>query len=54
MIGAATALLGGVWFMFFAKPDTVTGTALKNDPGTVKHSIGTEKQREGGPQRSEK
>lgn len=54
LIGAATAVVAGTYFMFMGKPDTITGNALKNDPDAVKHKIGTERQRVGGPERSEK
>jgi hypothetical protein len=37
-----------------SKSDTVIGTSLKNDPEAVKHKTGSDRQRKGGPERSEK
>jgi hypothetical protein len=43
-----------VYFVGLAKPDAVTGTDLKHDTDAVKHRTGSERQRVGGPERSEK
>jgi len=40
--------------MFMAKSGTIADQALKNDPDTVAHKTGTERQRVGGPERSAK
>ncbi|KAH8906672.1 hypothetical protein BR93DRAFT_927512 [Coniochaeta sp. PMI_546] len=53
-IGGITAILAGVYFVGLAKPDAVFGTDIKHDTDTVKHRTGSERQRVGGPERSEK
>jgi len=53
-IGAVTALLAAIYFFGLAKPDTATATDLKHDRDAVKHQTGTDRQRQGGPERSAK
>ncbi|OIW27874.1 hypothetical protein CONLIGDRAFT_716274 [Coniochaeta ligniaria NRRL 30616] len=53
-IAGIAAILGGVYFVGVGKPDAAAESGLKREPDNIRHRTGSDRQRVGGPERSEK